>query len=110
MRKKPPSKTSAHPPARRLAVNARAETMRENSAAICPAIFARHPREDSVEDHSRNAKTSRKCRISLPSNMDFIELTFELIPFFLDFPTIDVNFVHDGHSILLIAVRTHNYD
>jgi ankyrin repeat protein len=39
----------------------------------------------------------------------FADLTFEMIPLFMSFPTIDVNFYHLGETILLVAARTRNY-
>jgi ankyrin repeat protein len=46
---------------------------------------------------------------SLPLNPLLADLTFELVPLFLSFPTVNVNFFYGGETILIVAARTRNY-
>jgi ankyrin repeat protein len=53
-------------------------------------------------------RSQKKEIIAAPSNFDWIDLTSDMIPFFLKIPTIDVNYRFDGSSILLVAATTGN--
>jgi ankyrin repeat protein len=44
-----------------------------------------------------------------PLDLELADLTFELVPLFLSFPSLDVNFFQGNESILIIAARTRNY-
>jgi ankyrin repeat protein len=52
--------------------------------------------------------SSKKEIFTTPSSFDWIDLTSDMIPFFLKISTIDVNYRFDGNSILIVAATTGN--